>query len=163
MAVNMFLKFEGPDVKGESEVKGHEKEIDVHAWKWKMTQSGDMHRAAGGGAGKVDIQDIQIIKDVDAASPVLMAYCCSGQHYDKATLMVYKAGGKQPVEYLKLVMEKVIISSVSQGGDIEKDIVPEELWLNFSKYKITYTPQKATGEAGAPIDQTWDIAKNVAG
>ena len=108
----------------------------------------------------MSVQDIHVSKKVDKASPVLMAYCCSGQHFDKATLTVYKAGGEKPVEYLKLVMEKVIVSSVSQGGNDGNDTVNENLSLNFARYKVTYTPQEAKGTPSGPIDQTWDIAKN---
>ena len=160
MAVDMFLKFEGPDVKGESVVKGHEGEIDVLAWSWGMSQSGSMHVATGGGTGKVSVQDIHVSKNVDKATPVLMAYCCSGQHYDKATLTVRKAGGDSPVDYLKLVMEQVIISSISQGGSDGSESVSESVSLNFGKYKLTYTPQEAKGTPSGPIDQTWNIAKN---
>ncbi|MGA2400946.1 MAG: type VI secretion system tube protein Hcp [Syntrophobacteraceae bacterium] len=160
MAVNIFLKIEGPTVEGESVVAKHEKEIDIYGWSWGMTQSGSMHVATGGGSGKVSVQDIHISKKVDKSSTVLMKHCSSGQHFDKATLMVYKAGGDQPVEYMKIVMDKVIISSYSTGGNEGDDSINESLSLNFSKYKVTYTPQLATGVKGAEAEHTWDIAKN---
>jgi type VI secretion system secreted protein Hcp len=160
MAVNMFLKIEGPEVKSESVVSGHEGEIDIDAFSWGMSQSGSMHVATGGGTGKVSVQDIHISKKVDKATPTLMAYCCSGQHFDKATLTVYKAGGDKPVEYLKIIMDQVIISSISHGGVDGNETVSESVSLNFAKYKVTYVPQEAKGMASGGIDQTWHIAKN---
>ena len=39
----------------------------------------------------------------------------SGNHYDNALLTV-KAGGDSPVEYVKIKMEQVFITSVATGG-----------------------------------------------
>ena len=55
MAVDMFIKI--GDVEGESADKSHGKEIDVLAWSWGMSQSGNMHQGGGGGAGKVSVAD----------------------------------------------------------------------------------------------------------
>jgi type VI secretion system secreted protein Hcp len=53
MATDIFLKLDGLD--GESSDHAHEKEIDVLSWSWGMTQSGSMHVAKGGGAGKANV------------------------------------------------------------------------------------------------------------
>jgi type VI secretion system secreted protein Hcp len=162
MAVSIFLKLEGQKgpVEGESVVDGHEKQIDVLGWSWGMSQSGTMHIASGGGAGKVSVQDIHISKKVDSSSPVLMQFCCSGEHFTKGTLMVNKAGGEKPLEYLKIVMDHVIISSYSTGGSEGDDTINESVSLNFAKYKLTYKPQTATGIAAKDVEQAWDIAVN---
>ena len=51
------LQLDGVD--GESSDHAHEKEIDVVSWSWGMTQSGSMHVAKGGGAGKANVGDLQ--------------------------------------------------------------------------------------------------------
>jgi len=160
MSVSIFLKIEGPQVKGESVVDGHVDEIDVLGWGWGMSQSGSMHVATGGGAGKVSVQDIHISKRVDLSTPILMKYCCNGEHFNKATLIVNKAGGDKPVPYLKIAMENVIISSYTTGGSDGDDTINESLSLNFAKYKLTYTAQTATGDPGQAPEQAWDIAVN---
>ena len=160
MAVSMFLKLEGKEVKGESVVQGHKDEIDVHSWAWGMHQSGSMHHGTGGGSGKVNVQDIHIHKMVDKASPVLIGHCCSGQHFDKATLIIEKAGGDKHVPYLKIEMEGVIISGYNTGGHGGDDRIKESLTLNFAKYKVVYTPQSAKGTAEAEITQSFNIAEN---
>ena len=58
MAVDMFLKLD--DVKGESRDNKHKDEIDVLAWSWGVSQSGTMHTGGGGGAGKVNVQDLSL-------------------------------------------------------------------------------------------------------
>lgn len=160
MAVDMFLKIEGEDVKGESRDSVHTEEIDVLAWSWGMTQSGSFHVGGGGGSGKVNVQDISITKYIDASSPNLLKACASGQHFDKATLTVRKAGGEQ-LEYLVLEMDKVLVSSVSTGGSGGEDRLTENVTLNFAKFKTAYTPQSDKGAEEGAIEFAWDIEANV--
>jgi type VI secretion system secreted protein Hcp len=160
MAVDMFLKIEGEDVKGESRDSEHTDEIDVLAWSWGMTQSGSFHVGAGGGSGKVNVQDVSVTKYVDAATPNLMKACASGQHFKKATLTVRKAGGEQ-MPYLVIEMDKVLVSSVSTGGSGGEDRLTENVTLNFAQVKTTYTPQSDIGGEEGAIEFGWDIEANV--
>ncbi len=158
MAMSMFLKFEGPDNKGDSRVKGHEDEIDIHSWNFGITQSGSMHTATGGGSGKSDIHDIHITKAVDKSSSLIMKFCATGQHFNKATLMVEKAGGDKAVPYMKYELSPVLISSYSTGGGGGGDIITETIGLNFGKIKSIFTTQTDTGEAGAEAEFGYDCA-----
>ena len=159
MAVDMFLKLNGID--GESQDDGHKGEIDVLAWSWGMSQSGNMHMGGGGGAGKVSIQDVSVTKYVDKASATLMKYCSHGDHIPDATLTVRKAGGK-PLEYIKIKMTDVLVSSISTGGSGGEDRLTENVTLNFAKVETTYTEQKPTGDKGAEVEFKYDIAANKA-
>ena len=82
MAVDMFIKIDG--IKGESKDKKHKDEIDVLAWSWGMSQSGTFHTGGGGGAGKVNVQDLSFTKWVDKASAALMLCCCNGNTSTRA-------------------------------------------------------------------------------
>src|SRR6476661_440725 len=114
MAVDMFLKLDG--VKGESKDKAHTQDIDILSWSWGMSNSGSAHQGGGAGSGKVNVQDVNVTKYIDSSSPKLMLSCCNGTHYANALLTVRKAGGSSPVEYVKIKMEEVLITSVSTGG-----------------------------------------------
>ena len=57
-----------------------------------MTQSGTTHMGGGGGAGKVNVQDIYFTKYIDSSSPILIANCASGKHIKNATLVVPQGG-----------------------------------------------------------------------
>ena len=94
MAVDMTIKIEEPGLEGESKLSGLEKQIDVLAWSFGVSQSGTMHMGEGGTAGKANVQDISITKYVDAASPNLFLFCCNGQHVKKVTLTCRKAGSR---------------------------------------------------------------------
>jgi type VI secretion system secreted protein Hcp len=157
MAVDMFIKI--GDVKGESRDKTHQDEIDVLAWSWGMSQSGTAHMGGGAGAGKVSVQDLSFTKYVDASSTDLILTCCNGKHHPTALLTVRKAG-ENPVEYIKVTMEEVIITSVSTGGSGGEDRLTEDVTLNFAKVKVDYTAQGATGAAGKTKTMTWNIEEN---
>jgi type VI secretion system secreted protein Hcp len=159
MAIDSFLKL--GTLKGESVVKGFEDQIQLLSWGWGMTQSGTTHTASGGGAGKVDVSDLQISKHVDAASPMLALACCKGTHYDTATLTMRKAGGTA-LEYVTITLTDLIVTSysVSEGGG--GDLLTDTFTLNFAKYKYSFQPQDNKGaKKGGAIDATWDIAKGV--
>jgi type VI secretion system secreted protein Hcp len=157
MAVDMFIKVATID--GESKDKTHKKEIDVLAWSWGLSNSGSAHTGGGAGAGKVNVQDLSFTKWVDSASPKLMLACCNGQHITEATLVVRKAGEK-PVEYLKIKMDELIITSISTGGSGGEDRLTENVTLNFSKVHVDYVPQDEKGSPGTAIPMSWDIAAN---
>lgn len=158
MALDMFLNIEG-EIKGESQDKKHKDEIDILAWSWGMSQSGSFHTGGGGGAGKANFQDISVTKWIDKSSPILMQYCSNGDHFDSALLTVRKAG-KVPLEYLKIEMKKVLITSVSTGGSGGEDKLTENVSLNFREFKVMYTEQTPAGGEGAKPEFAWNIAEN---
>lgn len=158
MATDMHVKIAGVD--GESVSDGHKKEIDIMSWSWGMSQSGTMHTATGGGAGKVNVHDVSFTKHVDSSSPRLYQACCNGEHFKTATLYCRKAGGKSGIDYLKIEMEDVIVSSVTPGGSGGEDRISESVTLNFARFKVAYTPQKSDGTPEAAKNCGWNIAEN---
>ena len=159
MAVDMFIKIGAVD--GESVDSTHKKDIDVLAWSWGASQSGTTHTGQGGGAGKVNAQDLSFTKYVDASSHALLLACCKGTHYDKATLVVRKAGDN-PLEYIKVTMEDLIVTSISTGGSGGEDRLTENVTLNFAKVKFEYDPQTKKGGGEGVKTAAWNIAENVA-
>lgn len=157
MAVDMFLKIDS--IKGESQDKSHPEEIDILAWSWGGSQSGTSHTGGGSGAGKVNVQDLSVTKYVDGASCALFQAMCKGTHIKEANLVVRKAGDK-PLEYIKLKMWDILVSSQSTGGSGGEDRLTENVTLNFSKFKMEYFKQDEKG-AGKPAGEIgWDIAAN---
>ena len=112
----------------------------------------------GGGAGRVSVQDLVIVKNVDRATPTLMAHCASGEHIPEVVLTVRKAG-KSALEYLKITLQRAIVSNVTTGGSGE---ISETVTLNFAEYKVEYTPQKEDGSGEAAVETGFNIEKNIA-
>ena len=96
--MDMFLKI--GDLKGESVDSIHKGEIDVLAWSWGLSQSGTTHSGSGGGAGTVNVQDLSLTKYIDKSSPGLVTACCTGKHFQDATLAIRKNGQESAVANL---------------------------------------------------------------
>jgi type VI secretion system secreted protein Hcp len=157
MAVDHFLKLEG--IKGEAQDKTYKDEIDILAWSWGATQSGTTHMGGGSGSGKAHFMDLTVNKFVDKSSPVLLQHLSTGKHISKGTLVVRKAAGENPLEYIKIEMKDIIVTSINSEGSDEERLF-ECVSLNFGEYKYVYTEQKPDGSKGAAPEFAWDIAGN---
>jgi type VI secretion system secreted protein Hcp len=157
MAMDMFIKI--GELKGESRDKVHKEEIDVLAWSWGISNSGSAQVGGGAGAGKCNVQDVSFTKYIDKSSPDLMLACCNGKHFPKATLTVRKAG-ENPLEYLLITLEELIVTSVSTGGSGGEDRLTENVTLNFARVKVNYKEQTPTGGVGDKPEMGWNIAEN---
>lgn len=158
MAVDMFIKID--TIPGESMDDKHKGEIDIESYSFGMTQTGIGHVGGGSGSGKVNMQDLHFVKRVDAASHALLLACAAGTHIKEATLVVRRAGDK-PLDYLKIKLEDILVSSVQDGGSNGNEIPTEQVSLNFTKVYYGYNKQKADGSAdGAPLEFKWDTKAN---
>ena len=157
MAVDMFMEIDTIVGETKDSVFKTKNAMDVLAWSWGMSNSGNAHVGGGAGAGVVNVQDVSFTKYMDKASTILMQAVCTGKHFTKATLTMRKAGEKQMVYYV-VTMEDVLITSLSTGGSGGEDRLTENLSLNFAKFKVDYFPQKQDGTADAVVPMNYDIA-----
>lgn len=157
--VDMFLKIDG--VKGESQDQTYKEQIDVLAWSWGLSNSSTMHLGGGGGAGKANFQDLSITKFIDVSSPELMLAVSTGKIYKTAELILRKPGGDKPVDYYKIMMTDVIVTSLSTGGSGGEDRLTENITLNFATVKVEYIPQQKDGSNGTLAEFGFDIAQNI--
>jgi len=159
MAVDMFLVLEG--VKGESVDKTFKSQnaIDVLSWNWGLSNTGTFHHGSGGGAGKANFQDVSVTKYVDKATADLMLFCANGKHLAKGTLTCRKAGDN-PLEYMKISMQQILVSSYATGGAAGDERTTETVTLNFAKVKVEYFMQSTTGGKEPGGQMGWDIAGN---
>ncbi|HTU20111.1 MAG TPA: type VI secretion system tube protein Hcp [Gemmataceae bacterium] len=157
MAVDMFIKI--GTLEGESTDKTHKGDIDVLAWSWGMSNSGSAGIGGGAGMGKANVQDLSFTKYIDKSSTSLQLACCKGTHYDKAVLVVRKAGDK-PLEYLTITMSEVIITAVSTGGSGGEDRLTENVSLNFASVSVIYQEQQKDGTGKKAPEMNWSMAEN---
>ena len=146
MAFDAFIKI--GNIKGESTDLKHKDEIEVLSFSWGVIQPSQQ---GGRAAGRADVQDFTIVKRLDKSSPLLFAAACHGDHFNEATFTARKAG-KEPLEFYKVTMTDVLISSVSPGGSAGGEALPlEEVRLNFGALTIEFTSQNADGSAGGKV------------
>ncbi len=159
MAVDMFLELDG--VKGETADKTFKSKnaMDILAWSWGLSNSGTFHSGTGGGGGKSNFQDISVTKYIDLASPNLMLFCANGKHIAKGAITIRKAG-ENPLEYLKISLTNILVSSYSTGGSGGEDRLTENVTFNFQQVKVEYAQQAEKGGKSGTNDFGWDIAQN---
>ena len=88
--------------------------------------------------------------------------CASGKHYPEARLVVRKAGGSSPVEYLVITLKEVMVVSYSTSAESKDDLLYDRIALNFATVDVSYQPQKADGaKDGGPVKFGWNIRQNV--
>jgi type VI secretion system secreted protein Hcp len=156
MAVDYFLKLDG--VPGESVDAKHKGEIDVVAFSWGVSQAGSAAPGGGGGAGKAIFDDLLVVARTSKASPKLWLACANGQHLKTAVLTCRKAG-KTPVEFLKITLSDVTITSYEIDGS-DEELPLDQVALGFAKVETVYTAVDATGKAQPPVKTGWDVKKN---
>jgi type VI secretion system secreted protein Hcp len=146
-AVDMFLKL--GDIKGESNDIAHKDEIDILSWSWG-TSTGTA-RTGKGVLPAACIQDLNLMKYVDSASPQIILNAVAGVVAPEAVLTMRKSGGSQ-LEFLVLKMTNVSVvsyqTSASAGGD---DRITESVSLRFESMKGEYRRQKPDGTLDIPI------------
>ena len=157
MAIDMFLKFDNID--GESVDRAHKDWVDVLAWSWGMSNSGSTHVGGGAGAGKANAQDLSYTSYVDASSVPLMQAVATGQFLKTAFLNVRGSARSSSVEFLKITLSEVLVTSLSTAGSSGDDRLTQNVTLNFAKVEVDYQQTSATGKPiGAPLVFEWDIA-----
>lgn len=154
-AVDYFLKIDG--IEGESTDYKHKDWIELLSFSHgvSMPISGwDTGRTTG----TSDHQDFSIVHVLDKASPKLALYCCNGKHIPKVELEMCK-GEETSLEYMKVTLSDLIISSVKPSGTIRgSDSLPlEEVSFNYAKIEWDYRLVD-----GNSIYTGWDVETNTA-
>lgn len=157
MAQDIFMKLTG--IAGESQDDKHTDEIEVLRWDWSVSQQSSMHSGNGGGSGKATVSDLNFDHYVDRSSPNLLKYCLTGKHIVNATLVVRKAGGS-PLEYLKITMDDVIVTTVVPAATESMDRVREQVSLSFARVKQEYVIQNQQGGSGGTVSAGYDMQAN---
>lgn len=143
MATNMYLTFEDPSIsiRGASQAPGHEGEIEVLSWTQSFEQPTSPTR---GGVEIATHSNFTFTKYIDASTNDLLKCCWAGKQIKKATLTCYRADGatdNKPIEYLRVVMEHVVISNYHISGG-PGDIPVESVALDYGIIQYIYKSQK---------------------
>ncbi|MFI4874874.1 MAG: Hcp family type VI secretion system effector [Blastopirellula sp. JB062] len=168
MAVDYFLKIS--DIEGESGDSVHAKEIEISEFNWSATQTGTFAQGAGGGAGKVRMNDFEFMTRTGKASPKLMLACAKGDHIPEVTLTCRKAGGGQQEFYI-ITMKDVLVAhyqtasrrnqgSTEEGQGYDDGLPRDFVKLNFAKIECEYRPQKDDGSLDNPVKAGYDLKSN---
>ena len=157
MAVDMFLKLEG--IEGASTDSKHRGEIDIQSFSWGLTQAGAMAGAGGTTAGKASVQDFHFVTNTGIQSPPLLVAGATAQRFPRAMLTVRKAG-EQPLEFLKVSLEDVQVTSYQVGGSEIGEVPVDQFSLNFSKIRMSVARVAADGSIAGYVEGGYDVLAN---
>jgi type VI secretion system secreted protein Hcp len=107
--------------------------IDVLAYSWGLSSSGTI-AGGGGGAGKVNIQDLSFTKSFDTLSPRIVRALAQGEHFATATLLV-NATGQPGAATHRYVFDEVLLTSDSHGGSGGSRLT-ENVTINFAAFQF---------------------------
>ena len=150
----VFLKLDG--IEGESTDARHAKEIDVTAWSFGVSNSGGPHSGGGSGTGRATFTDLAVTKVLDKATPALMLAVASGRHIAKGRLTV-TSGGPRPLDILVIDLQDLLVTTCLLADTADDSRPVENVGFSFTKIRVAYTQQAATGGPGQVSEFGWDV------
>lgn len=144
MAVDMFFKIDG--IQGESTSDKHKGEIEILSFSWGLNQTGAAAGGPGAAAGKVNLQDFSIVKQLDTATPQLLDRACRGEHIGSALLTLTRSGDRQQ-DYLKIKLTDIVVSSYSTGGS-NAGLPAEQVSFSFNEVEVSAAEVRPDGSIG---------------
>ena len=150
-----YLKID--TIEGESMAQGHEKEMQLNSWSFGASNPTSVG-SGGMSAGKVNFQDLSVMKSIDKATPMLFLACASGNHIPKATLSVVRPSASKPTVYMTYTFTDIKVTSCKQSADP----LMESISFSYAKIEMSYTQMSNDGAAGTPIVAGWNLKANKA-
>ena len=163
MALDAFLQFNDGGNPGATVLNGETQDLemkklnptpfDLSNWTFTVAQKVNVGSATQGiGTGKVEFQPFSVDKQIDKSSPYFFQCLAQGGHYDQCTLFLRKAGGtkdRSGTIYLRFDFKMVFVTDIQWSHD---DTAPKEsIKFDYGALRVTYTTQRGTGAAKAPI------------
>ncbi len=155
MASNIYLTL--TDISGESAAEGHANAIEILNLSYSCFQpvsearSGSIHTS-----GRVNHGTVNFSKYTDSSTAGICAAMWAGKTIKTATFSLV-TNDDTPHEYMKIVLDNVVVSnfSIHGGGN---SLASEEVSLSFSKIKVEYHNQGEDGSTPGQKPAEWDLA-----
>ena len=148
MAFDIFLKLTSSNnvlIKGESNVKGHENQIEVQSFSWGESRDG----------GVTNPQEMAFVTPVSIASPTIAKLCAEGTPLVAGELSVVWTGGT-PVQ---IKLADLAVGSYQLGAAETDPVLTDRFTLSFRTMAITKRQQNAnTGATGAEVTVLLDFS-----
>lgn len=158
---SIFLQFT-PKVAGESQDDKHKEWIEIQSFAYGISNPSWAQTGSGASGGQATFSEFNFTKVTDKATAALMLKAANGQHFDKAEVICYKAGGEDRVPYLTLTFEQVYIASYSTSGAEGAGVAMESISCSYGQVKQKYTLQDDKGGPGSSTEFGWNVKRNTA-
>jgi type VI secretion system secreted protein Hcp len=157
----MAIYLKTPFAKGEVAEPSHKEwiKLDSMSFSSGRTVRTPTGRVADRQADIGHISEVHVTKDLDTASPDLFMGTCVGPG-EKLEIHVTRTGSKKDateIVYLTYELENSLLTSFSVNTSGSKP--SETVTINFTKMKMTYTPQDAAATGKGQIPVTFNQAE----
>ena len=149
-----FIKFDGID--GEAQEQNHKGWSNIDSFSQVIHKPG---QGTGQTRRRADVvlEDIQIVKELDKATPKIAEAVCKGKVFPKVEIHVsasYTDAGR--VTYLAYELKHVQVVGYNINGMTQAtDVIKENLMLNFEEIKVVYTENDEKGKKKGNIEYHW--------
>jgi type VI secretion system secreted protein Hcp len=165
---DIYVDFKAGTIKGDSRDTKHAGTVEVTSFSHMIQQPKSATSSSAGGhtSERVEFGDLVFTKDIDYATPALMAACASGAVIKDIEIHFYRAYGGNTAagtqsrhEYYELKLKNTIVSSVTTT--MAADGLPTETFtLKPSAMSWFYAEHKIDGSAGLKMEKAWSLATN---
>ncbi len=129
--------------------------IQIQSYSWGVSNPGSIGSAGGGaGAGKASFSTLNLMKNVDTTSALLLKATATGEHFAKAVLTVQWGTGAT-TSTAKYELGTVFVESVQHSG-AGGSTPTESVSLLYGSVKWSFSE----GSGGPPASGGWDIVGN---
>lgn len=158
MAISAYLKLD--DVTGESQTKGHEKELEVLNWSWGASNTGSAQRGSGSGTGSVHVNDINFTIAGSKASAALFSRVTSHKPMKNA-LFTVNVGGDGLKKIMTIKLSDVVMSNLQLNSGHDDMPINVSLGLNAASIEVETFVQDAKGVTASGGKHTYSLKTGV--
>lgn len=153
--VDYFLKLSGAE--GESQHTGHTNEIRVLSWSWGGYSESSVGRTQGSGAGKVTMDPISIVAEMDSSYTKLAGFLTQGKHIATGQLSAVKQGSNNQ-DYIVIKLTEIFVASMNVSASGQIPVV--NLTLTYKSINTVYKKQNEQGNLTTAGTHTYDASTN---
>lgn len=171
---DIYVVFKSADIKGETRDAKHkaDKAIEVASFEHfiKQPKSSSSSTAGGHTAERTEHGEMIFTKDIDAASTKLWQAASAGTVYKDVEIFFYRAlggsnttqGTTKRINYLKIALKNVVISSVTTNIASGTELPTETFGVRYSAVQWTYNEAPLDGSAAANtnVQGSWNLQTN---
>ncbi|MBK1714333.1 Hcp family type VI secretion system effector [Rubrivivax gelatinosus] len=171
---DIYVVFKNSDIKGETRDSKHAAEygIEVGSFEHRIQQPKSAASSSSGGhtAERTEHDEMVFTKEIDSASTKLWQASSAGTVYKDVEIYFYRAFGGQDktqsgtkrVNYLKIQLKNVVVSSVSTNIVSGTELPTEVFGLKYSAVQWTYNeaPLDGSSAKNTNVQGMWNLKTN---
>jgi type VI secretion system secreted protein Hcp len=155
VGVDYFLDLQGAQGEAEGNFKN---QIRVLSWNYGGYNEATVGRSSGSGGGKVTMQPLNIVCELDQGYTKMAGFLTQGTHVAKAVLSAVKNGSGNGA-YITITMQEVLVAKMNIQASNQVPVV--NISLTYNSIVTEYKKQNAQGNLATAGTHTYTTSTNV--